>query len=375
MRILFIINNLARGGAERFVLDLITYLNENTSIEYRLAVLDDTNLYTEYDVQTLNITNINYVPFSIRKKNRNEAFSNILDEFQPDIIHTNLFLSEFVTSLDVRKNVTYVCHGHDNMFQYARLTLGQFFSKKRLMNRLDYLLLWYKKYRHVNTHFIANSKHTFDFYSINVPKKQRDHVHLIQYGFNFEQYAVSEKKVPNEKIKLVNVGSYQVKKNQQFFIQVAKELIARNVDFEINLIGHGELFDSIEKKIKEERLESYILQQGIQTNVHEWYQKSDIYIHAATYEPFGLVFLEAMASGLPVITLDGKGNRDIIAEDQNGYLFYEQNAKKFADKIIEYATDKKKYQQISAQAVAFAKQFDASIKMREMIDFYQRIID
>lgn len=373
MRVLFIITNLARGGAERFVLDLITYLHNHTTIEYRLAVLDDTNLYPEYPIESLNLTNIEYVPFSFRKKNRNEAFSKLLDEFQPTVIHTNLFMAEFVTCLDVRKDIAYVCHGHDNMFQYKRLSFREWFNKKQFLNRLDYFVLWYKKYRHVTTHFIANSEHTYAFYAKNVPKQLQKNVHLIQYGFNYDQYAASESKIPLGTLKLVNVGSYQKKKNQAFFVDVAKALVARNVDFEINLIGHGELYDSVAQRIEEENLGSYIFQRGMQTNVHEWYHQSDLYIHAATYEPFGLVFLEAMAAGLPVVTLDGKGNRDIIELDKNGYLFYDQDPEKFADKIIEYASNKARYQEMSLYAQHYAEQFAAPTKMQEMVDFYTSI--
>lgn len=375
MRILYIINNLAKGGAERFVLDLVTYLHQHTTIEYRLAVLEDVNEYEEYDVESLNLTNIEYVPFSFRKKNRNEKLTQLVNDFQPDIVHSNLFLSEFVTSYDIRPTIKYVCHGHDNMHQFAPLSFRQLFDKKRLLNRLDYRVLAYKKYRKAETYFIANSEHTFDYYSKNVPRNQQNNVRLVQYGFNYDKYFHQKQIAPIDKIRLVNVGSYQVKKNHAFFIDLAIELKNKGVNFEINLIGHGTEFEAIKNKIAEFQLEEYVFLRGLQSNVQEWYQQSDLYIHAATYEPFGLVFLEAMAAGLPAITLDGKGNRDIIENDKNGFLFDEQDAGKFADKIIEYTSDNEKYAQISRYAQEYAKQFDAPVKMKELIAFYEAIID
>lgn len=374
MKVLYIINNLDKGGAERFVLDLVTYLHENTLIDYRLAVLDDTNEYGEYAVKTLNLTNIEYTPFSFRRKNRNEKLTSLITDFQPDIIHSNLFLSEFVTCYDVRKNINYVCHGHDNMHQFEPLTFRQLFNKNRLLNRLDYHVLSFKKYRKSTTYFIANSRHTFDYYKKNVPRMQRDNVRLVQYGFNFANYYAPKSSAPIEKIRMVNVGSFQVKKNQQFFIELACVLRNRGVDFEINLIGHGTEFDKIQKKIHALQLDSHLLLRGLHSNVQEWYQASDLYVHAATYEPFGLVFLEAMAAGLPVITLDGKGNRDIIEADKNGFLFYEQDAEKFADKVIEYTSDRMKYTQMSMFAQEYARQFDASTKTEELIEFYRSIM-
>lgn len=375
MRVLYIINNLAKGGAERFVLDLISYLSETNSIDYRLAVLDSSNQYEEYDVEMLKMTNIEYVPYSFRKKNRNEKLTQLMDDFKPDIIHSNLFMSEFVTCLDARKNIKYVCHGHDNMYQFEPLSFRQLFDKKRLLNRLDYFVLLYKKHRRFKTYFIANSNHTFDFYSKHVPRKQRGNIRLLQYGFNFSQYYKPKQSRSNGKIQLVNVGSYQIKKNQKFFIELAKVLKNRGVNFEINLIGDGTEFNAVKKKIEAAELESHVFQRGQQSNVQEWYQKSDLYIHAATYEPFGLVFLEAMAAGLPVVTLDGKGNRDIIEQNENGFLLHDQDAEKFADKVIEYTNDKDRYKQLSEFGQEYAKQFNAPNKFEELIEFYREIIN
>src|SRR5690554_6635174 len=95
---------------------------------------------------------------------------------------------------------------------------------------------------------------------------------------------------------------------------------------------------------------------------------------SATYEPFGLVFLEAMAAGLPIVTLDGKNNRDIIENDKNGYLFEEEKAELFADKIIEYTSDLEEYKRLSNYAQDYAKQFDVSTKVKELVKFYESIL-
>jgi glycosyltransferase involved in cell wall biosynthesis len=375
VKVLYIINNLTKGGAERFVLDLLIFLHKTSSIEYRLAVLNDENDYEEYDKKILNLTNLNYTTFSLRKKNKNSVLKNLLDDFKPDIIHSNLFLSEFSTVLDVRKDIKYVCHGHDNMHQFKSLRFKDLFNKQRLLNRLEYVILKNKKYNIAQTYFIVNSKHTFSFFKKQLPKNQKKNVRLIQCGFNYDKYFQKNDHILNKKIRLVNVGSYQLKKNQQFIVDIAEVLKNRGVDFEINLIGDGSEFEKVKRKIEHKKLSNHVFQRGLQSNVQEWYQKSDIYLHSANYEPFGLVFLEAMAAGLPIVTLDGKGNRDIIENDKNGYLFHEENAELFANKIIEFTTDKKKYKEMSDFAQNYAKTFDVSIKNKKLIEFYESILD
>ena len=51
--------------------------------------------------------------------------------------------------------------------------------------------------------------------------------------------------------------------------------------------------------------------------MEEYLENSNLYVHTAFSEAFGLVLIEAMTAGLPVIALDAKGNRDIIENGKN----------------------------------------------------------
>lgn len=375
LKVLYTITDLGKGGAERFLLDLTTELDNYPEIEYKIAVCQKIIKYDEFIDHPKTIF-LEYVPFSLKQKNFNEKYSQLLDKFQPDIIHSNRFLGEFVTAYDVRPKIKYICHGHDNMIQMRPLKGKDYITKRTILDFLEFRFLKKKKYSKIPTYFIANSAHTFDFYTRVLPKHQKNNVKLIQYGFNYTKfYQPKEIILSHSKLKLVNVGSYQLKKNQTFAIDIALALKNKGIDFELNLIGHGEEYEKITQKIKENQLEKHVFQRGLQSNVEEWCQNSDIYLHTAYYEPFGLVFLEAMAAGLPVITFDGKGNRDIIENDKNGYLFYEQDAEKFAEKIMEIANNKEKYQALSNYAQEYARQFDVRVKTKELVEFYQSLLE
>lgn len=375
LKILFTISSLGKGGAERFLLDLITELDNYSNIKYKIAVCNKEIKYEEF-INHPKAVFLNYQPFSLHRKNFNQKYTELLNDFQPDIIHANLFLGEFVTAYDVHPNIKYVCHGHDNMIQFFPLKGKDYFSKEKILHALEYRFLKKQKYAKVPTYFIANSEDTKAFYERVLPKNQQKNVSLIGLGFDYDKFYRPKTEIfPNKKLRLINVGSYQPKKNQTFAIDITAELKEKGVDFELNLIGFGSEYDNVRKKIEEKELTNYVFQRGLQSNVQEWYQNSDIYLHTAYYEPFGLVFLEAMAAGLPIVTLDGKGNRDIIENDKNGYLFHEQNATKFADKIIEIANNREKYQALSGYAQEYAKQFDVKIKTKELVEFYYSLVE
>ena len=101
--------------------------------------------------------------------------------------------------------------------------------------------------------------------------------------------------------------------------------------------------------------------------MEEYLWQSDVYVHTATYEPLGLVLLEAMASGIPVISLDGGGNRDLIINGKNGFLIENQNPKEFANRILEVYQNK----EISDFNVELAKQFDIKTYCDELLEIYQ----
>jgi glycosyltransferase involved in cell wall biosynthesis len=376
MNVLFIINDLRRGGAERFLVDHCTELSKYKNIKIRICVLNDFNQFEE-ETKDFDLSNLEYEFYSFKKKNINKTLIDTIDNFQPEIIHSNLFLSEFITSYYLKDEIKYVCHGHDNMFQFQKFKLYFFFNKSKLTNLIEKYILFWKKYRKHKTYFIANSSHTFNYYKSVLPSYLKTEVVQLDYGFDYQKFYNPIKKQinPSEKIKIINVGSFQHKKNQKFIIEIAKQLLKKTSNFEINLIGQGDLYEEVKDSIASNQLESYVILRGVQNNVEDWYKASHIYLHSAYYEPFGLVFLEAMASGLPIITLDGKGNRDIICQGKNGFLFEQENPAQFAEALYQLIENPNLYAEMSSFGQSFAKSYDLPIKTKKFISFYQKIIN
>lgn len=375
MKILFLIPDLGKGGAERFLVDHCLGLTSYPEIEFKIGVLFDNNQYA-VESKGFDIVHIGYDTFSLFRKNEIEVFKELLNEFKPDIIHSNLYLAEFLTAYYIDKNITYVCHGHDNMPQLDNIKLTTFFDRKKLLNFFEKLHLYFYKYCRLNTHFIANSQHTYNYYKKVLPSSQANLLVKLDYGFQYERFFYPKHRSIdlNKTLKILNVGSFQQKKNQNFIIDVALELKKKLTVFEIHILGQGELYEAVMTRIKNNQLEDHVILHGMVHNVEDWYKESDIYLHTAYYEPFGLVFLEAMASGLPVVCLDGKGNRDIIEDGKNGFIFDEQNAGIFAETIYNLYTNQNLYSQISVYAQAFAKKFDLKLKTKEFVEFYTSII-
>ena len=97
-----------------------------------------------------------------------------------------------------------------------------------------------------------------------------------------------------------------------------------------------------------------------------------MYLHSATFEPFGLTMMEAMASSLPIISIDGGGNKDFIHNDYNGYIFSQDTSPEtFAKVIIDLVKDNGKYLKMAFAANETAKEYDIANYTKKLIQLYR----
>lgn len=374
LRVLHLTTDLGKGGAQRFVVDLATVLQKRDDVEVVIGSLFDINDFA-YETSGLAIRQLGFRPFSLRGDNDCPAYSELLTQFRPDVIHTHRFLAEFLSSYAVSPKVAYICHGHDNMAQLHPASWRTITSRQAVTNFVERQRLVSKKYRHVPTAFVANSADTLAFYRNALPRRLASNVLMIPPGFNYTRFA-SERAAPTEpisdrKLRLVNVASFYPKKNQVFFVEVARELVSQGIDFQIDLLGDGPMRPAVQAAVDDAKLGEQIRLHGNVDDVENWMRRSDIYVHAATYEPFGLVFLEAMAAGLPSVALDGVGNRDLIHNGRNGFLVDSPSAPNFVQRISELASNPPLYSDLSMAARQFAKRYDIESVADRILDLYR----
>ena len=374
LNILHVIPRLAGGGAEKLVLETCIEMQKRKDIKVLLLIFDRTiDLYPYLSKQVeIVVCDISFklFPFKISKPD-NKNFKKIIKEFKPNIIHTHLFEAEIKVRAELISGVTYVSHLHDNMKQLDNFKISSFFSKDLIVNFFQkrYLLGKYRKY---GNKFICISEDTYKYVNLAVRGENISYT-FIPNAIDVNKFLNPRKKEnPNKTIiRLINIGSFQNKKNQIFLLDIVKSLISRNYKVYLEIIGDGENEEVIREKIIENNLEDSIKLLGRISDVEEKLFNSDIYLHTAYYEPFGLVFIEAMAAGLPVVTLDGKGNRDLIEEGKNGYMIYDQDPEKFAQKIIFLVENKSKYAEISNYCKEYAKKYDIKEYVNKLLVLYK----
>ncbi|NTW34233.1 MAG: glycosyltransferase family 4 protein [Bacteroidetes bacterium] len=377
LKILFVINWLKKGGAERIVLEISKCLSKREGVKVLIVLIHPENEYKLLS-NGLNIKNSEslVIPSFFRKSKVNLTnFINIVNDFNPDIIHSHLFESEIFSRWELFPKTLYVTHCHGNYTQFKKFSLSVLFNRTLLTNYYERFIL-FKKYRECNNHFIAVSNDTLSFLNKNLPKDLQQinlHPNAIDF-YKFNQNNVNQDRNPQKRpVKLITVGSLIKKKNQIFLINVVDILIKKGFDVILDIFGVGEKKELLEKEIKKNKLGENIFLKGLVENIEDNYNSSDIYVHSSLSESFGLVMLEANAAGLPVVCLDGKGNRDIIKEGYNGYMIKKTEPVLFADKIIQLVSSPELYQNISANAVKFASGYDIQLYADKLIEYYHNL--
>lgn len=369
MNILHIIPSLRKGGAERLVLNICNEISKRSDHSVRLIVFSVQNEYSQLsNPDIVKYINARVVP-SITGKATIELddLLRFITEFKPDVIHSHLFEAEMVSRSVVFPHIKYFSHCHDNMFQLKSFSISDLFSKKRITELYERHLIL-KQYRKCGNNFIAISQHTMEYSRGNVDSYFHSKIVQLHNAIDYDQFYRPVKNKPD--LHIVNVGSFVLKKNQRFFIPIAQKLKQLDVNFRITLLGNGELFTSIKQEIAANGLNDYFEMPGMVQDVEKYYESASLYVHTATYEPFGLVLLEAMAAGLPVVSLDGGGNREIIVDGENGYLLANQNSDLIVERILQLHKNQTLYMKMANRAQTFAQQFDIKAYVDRLLLLY-----
>ncbi|MBI5407895.1 MAG: glycosyltransferase family 4 protein [Nitrospirae bacterium] len=115
---------------------------------------------------------------------------------------------------------------------------------------------------------------------------------------------------------------------------------------------------------------------GPQKDNYKYYAAADIFVFPTIYEPFGNVHLEALASGLPVITTANSGAAEIIKDDVQGFVIREpEDFRAIAEKIRIFVNDRSRLSSMSENARQSAEEFTFERHIGKIKELYEKVVD
>ena len=174
----------------------------------------------------------------------------------------------------------------------------------------------------------------------------RNKILVISYGIHFKDYHRSKK--VHSPVRILFVGRLVKQKNLLLLIESFKKIM----NAVLYIVGDGDEKNNLLKLTK--NLNVVLCGPKYGKELYKIYSESDIFILTSNYESFGIVMLEAMASGLPVVASDISSVRNIIKD--NGLLA--KTSDDFANAINELIHNEVLRNKLKKRGIRYARQFD-----------------
>lgn len=175
---------------------------------------------------------------------------------------------------------------------------------------------------------------------------------------------------------LLFVGRVAFEKNIEFLFAMFENVLP-HIDHAVLLVaGEGPALPRLRNRAR--RLDAgpqirFVGYLDRATELAACYQASDVFVFASQTETQGLVLLEAMASGLPVVSTTSMGCGDVLV-DGEGCLVSPPEPKVFAERVIWLYRNALRRAELADRASAYARRWSAAAKARNMLAFYEQTL-
>ncbi|MBQ9071652.1 MAG: glycosyltransferase family 4 protein [Bacilli bacterium] len=283
---------------------------------------------------------------------------NAIKEWNLDIIHTHteFGIGTFARVIGKQFDIP-VVHTYHTMYEdYVHyITKGYFDGPSKKI--VEYLTKFYCD--KTIEELIVPTKKTYDLFKEKY--KYDRNVHIIPTGIEIERFY--KEKMNTEKLESLRnklninkddilvlfVGRIAQEKSVDFLINNHKELVKRNKNCKLLIVGDGPDLEKYKKLAKKNKIESNIIFTGkvAWDEIPLYYNIANIFVTASHTETQGLTVIEAMASSLPVVALNDESFNTTVIDDLTGYLF--NNKKEYLNSMYKLVDDKSLRDRMASQ--------------------------
>lgn len=181
-------------------------------------------------------------------------------------------------------------------------------------------------------------------------------------------------RLDKEDFVLIYAAELNANKNQSFLVKLMPEILKEIPNAKLLLAGYGELREYLEKLIADLNLQEKVQLLGYRKDIDKLYQLSDVGVSASVREGFGLNILEEMACGLPVVASENRGHKELIVNEENGFLIKGDNGKEFIEGIKKIYLSKQNRDMMSENNKAKAQKFSVANSVKQMAEIYKEVL-
>lgn len=204
---------------------------------------------------------------------------------------------------------------------------------------------------------------------------------IIPAGVDCERFSPnvpSAVKKENNSLNILYLGRLDARKGVLVAINAFKKIRDKFPNAKLLIVGKGPLEKNAKSLVQQLKLEDSCHFYGYvkQKDLPGFYTSADVYIAPALGgEAQGIVLLEAMACGLPVIASDISGYKEVIEDNTTGLFFKTGDADDLADKVQKIFTDSELQKSLMTNARQGAEKYSWDNIAKQVEDYYKEIIE
>ncbi|MGB3641048.1 MAG: glycosyltransferase family 4 protein [Rivularia sp. (in: cyanobacteria)] len=324
MKIVHLITRGVSGGAQTYVLELI----KGFSNRFEIVLATGEEGFLTEAASSLGIK-VYILPSLIRSVNplqdiqASREILNLINTEKPDLLHAHSSKAGLLGRISATiAGVPAIYTDH-----------GWAFAAE---------LPWYWKALAIPSEQIAarycSKIITISEYDLSLALKYRvassSKITLVYYGLPDTELRANPGNT--ECVKLVMVARFAPQKDQFTLI---KALAGIEEEFELQLVGDGETRGQVESLVSELGLQSKVKFLGKRSDVEYILQDAQISVLSTNWESFGLVSVEGMRAGLPVIATDIGGVNEVVVDGETGFLIPKGDAMVLRQRLTQLITD------------------------------------
>ncbi|MBN7773001.1 glycosyltransferase [Clostridium aminobutyricum] len=349
---------------------------EKAGHEVRVLTLSpDGKQKYEEDTYYLKSFRVKVYPQARATHNFHSVFLPDILDWHPDIIHSQCewFSFIFAKYIAIKLNIPIVHTYHTIYEDYTHYLLhGTGLTKKlvlfgtnRIVNSMDYVIAPTIKTRNLLLS-----------YGIENP------IFTIPTGINLNKYRprISETRrlelldtlgIPKDKTVIISIGRLAYEKNIDELIDDMILLKESHPEIFLILVGGGPYENTLRERVASLGLETNILFTGMISpdEVPEYFQIGKVFVCASQSEAQGLTYIEALASGIPLLCKYDQCLENVLVEGTNGYFY--DNAEEFIQKLIHLLNTPDEYAQFCKNAEQTAEKYSKEVFGKRVLEVYQ----
>lgn len=359
IKLLHLISRIDIGGAERQLLSLVTNLDKEKYDIYVRYFEGKGELKKEFEGGGIQIKKFEFRGFwdmSIWLRLYQDMKAN-----RYDVIHTHGFKADLWGAIVGRlTGVPIIISTVHNQEQYLKNSIVRFIEKWIISPIDDTIIV------------VSEGVKRFLIKTGGIPEKK---IKKVYYGINPADIKIDKERDIREELGIDKdapligcIGRLVEQKGHKYLIRAAKRVIEIFPQAKFFIIGRGKLEKNLKKLAQNNSLNSGIIFAGFRTDIYSIIDKLDLIVMPSLWEGLGLVLLEAMALGKPIVATDVGGIPEVVENKKTGILVPAKDPNALAEAIINLLEDYSVAARMGEMGKASVKERFSSVKMVKEIE-------